>query len=69
MALNVVSNAGPLIVFSKLNILHLIKELYGQVEFPPAVYKEAVQVGIRHGFPDAQALDLFLRKGSALDSL
>jgi len=34
MAINVVSNAGPLMVFSKLNILHLLKELYGQVEFP-----------------------------------
>jgi len=60
MALNVVSNAGPLIVFSKLNILHLLKELYGRVEFPFAVYKEAVQLGIRHGFSDARALHLFL---------
>ncbi|MBL0700170.1 MAG: hypothetical protein JJV92_04750 [Desulfosarcina sp.] len=32
MALNVVSNAGPLMVFSKLNILHLLKELYGRTE-------------------------------------
>jgi hypothetical protein len=28
MALNVVSNAGPLMVFSKLNVLHLLKEGY-----------------------------------------
>ncbi len=34
MALNVVSNAGPLMVFSKLNVLHLLKELYGRVELP-----------------------------------
>jgi len=60
MALNVVSNAGPLIVFSKLNILHLLKELYGRVEFPFAVYKEAVQIGIRYGFSDARDLHLFL---------
>lgn len=46
MALNVVSNAGPLILFSKLNILYLLKELYGRVEFPFAVYKEAVQLGV-----------------------
>ncbi|MEA3437378.1 MAG: hypothetical protein U9R43_12990 [Thermodesulfobacteriota bacterium] len=42
MALNVVSNAGPLIVFSKLNVLHLLKELYGRVEFPFSVYRETV---------------------------
>ena len=60
MALNVVSNAGPLILFSKLNILYLLKELYGRVEFPFAVYKEAVQLGIRYGFPDARTLHLFL---------
>ena len=60
MALNVVSNAGPLIVFSKLNILYLLKELFGQVEFPYAVYNEAVLLGIRHGFPDARALHIFL---------
>jgi predicted nucleic acid-binding protein len=47
MALNVVSNAGPLMVFSKLNALHLLKELYGQVEFPLSVYIETVSIGIR----------------------
>ena len=45
MALNVVSNAGPLMVFSKLNALHLLKELYGQVEFPLSVYRETVSAG------------------------
>jgi len=34
MAINVVSNAGPLMVFSKLNVLHLLKGLYDRVEFP-----------------------------------
>lgn len=60
MAMIVVSDAGPLIVFSKLNILHLLKELYGRIEFPFAVYKEAVQSGIRYGFSDAQVLYHFL---------
>ena len=53
MALNAVSNAGPLMVFSKLNVLHLLKELYGRVEFPLSVYRETVSIGIKCGFADA----------------
>ena len=60
MALNVVSNAGPLMVFSKLNVLHLLKELYGRVEFTFSVYIETVSIGIRRGFADAQILNSFL---------
>jgi hypothetical protein len=60
MAINVVSNAGPLMVFSKLNVLHLLKGLYGRVEFPLSVYRETVSVGIRRGFTDAQVLNSFL---------
>jgi hypothetical protein len=59
MAINVVSNAGPLMVFSKLNVLHLFKGLYGRVEFPLSVYRETVSVGIRRGFADAQILNSF----------
>ena len=59
MAIDVVSNAGPFMVFSKLNILHLLKELYGKVEFPLAVYREVVSIGIRRGFMDAQTLNSF----------
>jgi len=47
-------------VFSKLNILHLLKELYGQVELPASVYRETVESGIRRGFEDAHVLRLFL---------
>ncbi len=60
MALITVSNAGPLMVFSKLNILHLLKQLYGQVDVPFSVYSETIKVGIRHGFSDAHSLNLFL---------
>ena len=59
MAIIVVSNAGPLMVFSKLNILHLLKELYVRVEFPLSVYRETVSTGIRRGFADAQILNSF----------
>ena len=59
MAIEVVSNAGPLLVFSKLNILHLLKELYGRVEFPLSVYGETVSTGIRRGYTDAHILNSF----------
>lgn len=62
MAINVVSNAGPLMVFSKLNVLHLLKGLYGRVEFPLSVYRETVSVGISRGFTDAQLLNSFLKQ-------
>lgn len=56
----VVTNAGPLIALAKLNLLHLLKQLYHQVSFARAVYAEAVLDGIHHGFPDAQTLQNFL---------
>ena len=62
MTINVVTNSGPLMVFSKLNLLHLFKHLYGKVYFPIAVYEETVIEGIQHGFEDAHILHLFLRQ-------
>jgi predicted nucleic acid-binding protein len=58
----VVTNAGPLMVFSKLNVLHLLKELYGRVHFPVSVYRETVTVGMQRGFQDARSLHLFLEQ-------
>lgn len=60
----VVSNAGPLMVVSKLNLLHLLKELYGQILIPQAVYEETVINGIRYGFEDAYTLRLFLKQNN-----
>ncbi len=57
-----VSNAGPLMVFSKLNLLHLLKQLYGEVLIPQAVYEETVINGIKYGFEDAHTLRLFLHQ-------
>ena len=62
MSQYVVSNSGPFMVFSKLNLLHLFRELYGEVLFPEAVYKETVIEGIRHGFEDAYTLRIFLNQ-------
>jgi predicted nucleic acid-binding protein len=56
----VVADAGPLMVLAKLNLLHLLKQLYGRVHFPRSVYEEVVIEGIRRGFEDAHTLQLFL---------
>jgi len=34
---SVVSNAGPLMALAKLNLLHLLKALYGYVHIPRSV--------------------------------
>ena len=62
MKTSVVMNAGPLMVFAKLNILHLLKQVYQQVSFPYAVYKETVEEGLRRGYQDARLLRLFLQQ-------
>lgn len=56
----VVSNAGPLMALAKLNLLHLLKELYGCVHFTLSVYEETVVEGMRQGHEDARTLLLFL---------
>jgi uncharacterized protein len=57
-----VSNAGPLIVLAKLNLLHLLKHLYERVEIPNAVYEETVIVGLQRGYEDAHVLRQFLEQ-------
>jgi predicted nucleic acid-binding protein len=56
----VVSNAGPLMALAKLNLLHLLKELYGRVCCARSVYHETVIEGKRQGHVDATTLHLFL---------
>jgi predicted nucleic acid-binding protein len=60
MAGAVITNAGPLMALAKLNLLHLLKQLYGRVQFPRSVYEEVVIEGINRGFEDAHTLRLFL---------
>ena len=56
----VISNAGPLMVLAKLNLLNLLKQLYGRVYFARSVYDETVIEGMRQGYEDARTLFLFL---------
>ena len=53
----VVSDAGPLVALAKLNLLHLLTELYGRVYFARSVYDEAVIEGMRLGHEDARKDD------------
>lgn len=56
----VIANAAPFMAFSKLNILHLLKALYGEVQFTRAVYDEVVTEGMHRGHEDAYTLHRFL---------
>lgn len=47
---------------AKLNLLHLLKELYGRVHFARSVYDETVLEGMRQGHEDARTLLLFLNQ-------
>lgn len=58
----VVSNAGPLMVLAKLNLLYLLKRLYGRVHIAQSVYDEVVTEGMRQGHEDARTLFLFLNQ-------
>lgn len=55
----VVSNAGPLMALAKLNLLHLLRGLYGRIHFAFSVYDETVIEGMRRGHEDARTLCLF----------
>jgi predicted nucleic acid-binding protein len=58
----VVPNAGPLMALAKLNLLHLLQQLYGRVYFTRSVFGEVVQTGVRLGYQDAYTAQQFLRE-------
>lgn len=59
----VVSNSGPLIALGKLNLLILLKKLYGRIFIPQSVYHEVVITGIRRGKLDSLNIKLFVERG------
>jgi len=59
----VVSDAGPLIHLAQINKLHLIKKLFNQVAVTSKVKKEAYDVGIKLGHPDAQVIGNAVKEG------
>jgi len=60
------TNTGPLIALAKLNHLHLLPTLYGQLVVPQAVYDECVIAGQTRGYPDADAIQAFLSQAGVL---
>jgi len=60
------TNTGPLIALAKLNHLHLLPTLYGQLVVPQAVYDECVIAGQTRGYPDADVIQAFLRQAGVL---
>jgi hypothetical protein len=46
---------------AKLNVLHLLTNLYGHVHIAEAVYDEVVVQGLRQGYADAKTTQIFLQ--------
>ena len=55
----VVADAGPLMALAKLNVLPLLKRLYGTVLISQTVYDEVVTEGLARGYPDAGVVQRF----------
>ena len=55
----VIADAGPLMTLAKLNVLPLLKKLYGTVLISRTVYNEVVTEGLARGYPDAGMIQRF----------
>ena len=60
--MEVICDSGPLMALGKLNLLYLLRRLYGKVVISNAVYKEAVTSGRLKGYQDASTIELFLNQ-------
>jgi len=58
-----VSDATPLIYLARLGKLHLLKDLFNQVQIPPEVKVEAVDRGKTKGYSDAYVIEQALNDG------
>lgn len=58
-----VSNATPLIYMARLGKLHLLKEIFTQIQIPLEVKIETVNRGKRKGYPDAYVIEQALNEG------
>ena len=55
----VIADSGPLMALAKLNVLPLLKRLYGTVIVAQTVYEEVVTEGLARGYPDAGVVQFF----------
>jgi len=58
-----VSNATPLIYLARLGKLHLLKEIFTQVQIPPEVKIETTDRGKTKGYSDAYVIEQALNDG------
>jgi len=58
-----VSNATPLIYLARLGKLHLLKDIFIQVQIPPEVKVETIDRGKTKGHPDAYVIEQALNDG------
>jgi len=58
-----VSNATPLIYLARLGKLHLLRDIFTQVQIPPEVKIETVDRGKTKGYPDAYVIEQALNDG------
>lgn len=58
-----ISNASPLIILAKVELLKEFLELYKAIEISTEVYNEAIKKGLQAEKQDAQILDALLKEG------
>ena len=58
--MSAVIDTGPLLVFAKLQRLHLLESLFQHILIPQQVHYEAVTIGLEQGYADAVHLQAFL---------
>lgn len=59
----VVSDAGPLIHLAQIDKLRLLKMLFSQVVITPGVKREAHDMGVKHGYADAEIIGKAIEEG------
>lgn len=59
----IVSNSGPLIHLAKINMLNLLKELFGEVIIPHEVKLEVIDRGKDEGMADAFLIEKEIENG------
>lgn len=57
-----ISDSSPLILFSKLDKLNLLKKLYSKVWIPEEVFREVVERGKKEGYADAYLIERNIEK-------
>lgn len=63
-----VSDATPLIYLARLGKLHLLRDIFSEVQIPPEVKNEVIDRGKEKGYSDAYVLEQALNDGWLISS-